>query len=72
MSGSTSPPTHREAIRPGRDAFAHYLAIGAARDFDPAPWFNAAAYRASRMAEVADTVELRNPLLHFLATIVLA
>jgi hypothetical protein len=64
--------TYRDAIRPGRDPFAHYLAIGAARDFDPAPWFNAAAYRRSRMAIAAATPELRNPLLHFLATIVLA
>ena len=60
-----------------RDIFAHYLALGAVRDFDPNPWFNSAAYRARHMQGTppppAATGEVaRNPLLHFLCSVVLA
>jgi hypothetical protein len=60
-----------------RDIFAHYLAIGAIRDLDPNPWFNASAYRKRHMQGTppppAATAEVaRNPLLHFLCSTVLA
>ena len=60
-----------------RDIFAHYLAIGASRDLDPAPWFHAAEYRRRYMVGTApppaSTGEVaRNPLLHFLCTFILA
>jgi hypothetical protein len=60
-----------------RDIFAHYLAIGAPRDLDPAPWFRAAEYRQKHMVgkppPPAATGEVaRNPLLHFLCTFILA
>ncbi len=60
-----------------RDIFAHYLAIGAPRDLDPAPWFKAAEYRRRHMAgkplpPAATGEAARNPLLHFLCAFVLA
>jgi hypothetical protein len=60
-----------------RDIFAHYLAIGAPRDLDPAPWFKAAEYRKRHMVgkplPPAATGEVtRNPLLHFLCAFILA
>ncbi len=60
-----------------RDIFAHYLAIGAPRDLDPAPWFHAAEYRRRHMVgkppPPAATGEVaRNPLLHFLCAFILA
>ncbi len=57
--------TYRHLLRPDSDPFAHYLVIGTARDLDPAPWFNAAAYRRRHM-DAADAAS-NNPLLHFWA-----
>jgi hypothetical protein len=58
-----------------RDIFAHYLTIGAVRDFDPAPWFNAAVYRQTHMTGPpppgASGEITRNPLLHFLYSFVI-
>ena len=62
--------SHPGEIKPGRDAFLHYILAGASRDFDPGPNFQAAAYRRANMSSVlsaAQPAELRrNPLLHFL------
>jgi hypothetical protein len=60
-----------------RDIFAHYLAIGAPRDLDPAPWFKAADYRKRHMVGKplppgATGEVMRNPLLHFLCAFILA
>ncbi|GAB2286251.1 hypothetical protein Dimus_020671 [Dionaea muscipula] len=69
--------TYGSELGRARDIFAHYLAIGAMRDYDPAPWFKAAEYRERQMngqpPPPAATGEVaRNPLLHFLCTYILA
>jgi hypothetical protein len=57
---------YRALVRPGRDPFLHYLAVGAARDLRPAAWFDVAGYRARRIGE-GDRHGERNPLLHLLS-----
>jgi hypothetical protein len=69
--------TYGTELGRARDIFAHYLAIGAPRDLDPAPWFRAAEYRRRHMIgkppPPAATGEVaRNPLLHFLCAVILA
>ena len=56
---------HAGQVRPGRDAFLHYLTVGAAQDWRPVPWFDAAAYRRSWMAGATERV----PLLHWIAAL---
>ncbi|MCB8875452.1 hypothetical protein [Acidisoma silvae] len=69
--------TYAADLGRARDIFAHYLAIGAMRDFNPASWFKAAEYRQQHMngqpPPPAATGEVaRNPLLHFLCSYILA
>jgi hypothetical protein len=68
--------TYAETIRPNRDPFMHYLAVGGARNFNPSAWFNAAAYRQMHMQsstefDVTDPA-YDNPLMDFMNRIVLA
>jgi hypothetical protein len=61
--------TYAKLIRPGRDAFLHYLVVGAPMDLSPAPWFNAAIYRERHSEELAASGPKGhhgNPLLHLL------
>ncbi len=69
--------TYGSELGRARDVFAHYLAIGAPRDLDPAPWFKAAEYRRRHMLgkslpPAATSEVARNPLLHFLCAFILA
>ncbi len=54
-------------LRANRDPFMHYLTAGAAKGYDPAPWFKSAAYRQTAMAGDAEG----NPLLHFVSAMIL-
>lgn len=82
MAGEVSPlplfdlafykERYGSGIPRGRDPFAFHLAIGAARDDDPAPWFAASAYRRRCMTDrdtlAALPLEARTvPLLHLIA-----
>ena len=62
---------HGRDIPAGRDPFAHYLVCGGPRDLDPSAFFDAGAYRRRHMTHPETTPELRNPLLHFIATFIL-
>jgi hypothetical protein len=60
-------------IGPNRDPFGHYLTVGTVEDLDPAPGFDARAYRARHMpprsaARRRFVPERDNPLIHFLIT----
>jgi len=68
--------TYEAELGRARDIFAHYLTVGAAREFDPSPWFRSAVYRQTQMVGKppppgATGEIMRNPLLHFLYTFVI-
>ncbi|WP_284944970.1 hypothetical protein [Acidisoma cladoniae] len=68
--------TYAAELGRARDIFAHYLTVGAAREFDPSPWFSATQYRQTQMVGKppppgAPDEVMRNPLLHFLYSFVI-